>query len=210
MWSSLVLAPISTHKFSRLISLHFLKKKLVERIWEKIKDWSLCNQFISSPRLCSWQSIDIVRRKIMLSIIQLCGVVKGPPNIIQGDDDVQPLTLFIYHCWQKHLYTMSTDKWYSFNIWYLQSWTRGQETWDIFAFLGCFPIHTGPTAPLTPQTMLNTCIQNFFGVWTLYRVGGRENCKKISKRMHCFKREPRNDRKIWILQYCHKNFCPGL
>ena len=90
------------------------------------------------------------------------------------------------------------------------TYNHGQKTWDIFASLGCFPIHAGPTAPLTPQTMLNACIQNIFRVLTLYRVGGRETCKKISKRMHCFKREPRNDRKIWILQYCHKNFCPGL
>ena len=29
------------------------------------------------------------------------------------------------------------------------------------AFLGCFPIHTGPTPPLTPQTILDACIQNF-------------------------------------------------
>ena len=28
--------------------------------------------------------------------------------------------------------------------------------------------------------------------------------------MHRFKREPRNNRKIWILQYCPKDFCPGL
>ena len=27
---------------------------------------------------------------------------------------------------------------------------------------------------------------------------------------HCFMREPRNDRKICILQYCPKDFCPGL
>ena len=27
-------------------------------------------------------------------------------------------------------------------------------------------------------------------------TGGRENCEKILKRMHCFKREPRKDRKI--------------
>ena len=47
-------------------------------------------------------------------------------------------------------------------------------------------------------------------VSTLYRVGGRENCKKISKTLHCFKREPKNSRKIWILQYCPKDFCPGL
>ena len=30
----------------------------------------------------------------------------------------------------------------------------------------------------------------------LDRVGGRQNCKKISKRMHFFVKEPRNDRKI--------------
>ena len=29
-------------------------------------------------------------------------------------------------------------------------------------FLGCFPIHTGLTPPLTPQTILDACIQNFF------------------------------------------------
>ena len=76
------------------------------------------------------------------------------------------------------------------------SYNHGQKSWDTFAFLGRFPIHTGPTPPLTPQTMLDACIQNFFRVSSLYRVGGRENCKRISKRMHCFKREPRNDRKI--------------
>ena len=30
----------------------------------------------------------------------------------------------------------------------------------LFAFLGCFPIHTCP--PLTPQTTLDACVQNFF------------------------------------------------
>ena len=33
-------------------------------------------------------------------------------------------------------------------------------------------------------------------------IGGRENCKKISKTMHCFMREPRNYRTMWILHYC--------
>ena len=79
---------------------------------------------------------------------------------------------------------------------YQFSYNHGQKSWDTFAFLRGFPIHTGPTPPLTPQTMLDACIQNFFRVSTLYRVGGGENCDKISKRMHCFKREPRNDRKI--------------
>ena len=35
----------------------------------------------------------------------------------------------------------------------------------------------------------------FFRVLTLYRVVGRVNCNKISKTLHCFKREPRNNRK---------------
>ena len=78
------------------------------------------------------------------------------------------------------------------------------------AFLGRFPIHTGTTPPLTPQTMLATCIQNFLRVSILYRVGGGRNASKFSKRMHCFKREPRNDRKTWILRYCAKDVCPGL
>ena len=59
---------------------------------------------------------------------------------------------------------------------------------DKIAFLGRFPIHTGPTPALTSQTMLDACIQNFFEVSTLYRVGGgrtarefRKGCKKWVK-----------------------------
>ena len=70
----------------------------------------------------------------------------------------------------------------------LQSWTK---VWDTSVFLGRFPIHTGPTPPLTPQTMLDMCIQNFFRVSTLYRVGGGE-LQENSEKMHCFKRESRN------------------
>ena len=43
-----------------------------------------------------------------------------------------------------------------------QSWAK---VWDTFAFLGRFPIYTGPTPPLTPQTMLDECIQNFFPIF---------------------------------------------
>ena len=42
-----------------------------------------------------------------------------------------------------------------------ESYNHDQKSWDTFAFLGRFPIHTGPTPPLTPQTMLDACIQNF-------------------------------------------------
>ena len=59
--------PISTYKFSRPISIHF-RKELVERIWEKIKDFSLRDHFINSPRLCSWHCMDIIRRKLMLDL----------------------------------------------------------------------------------------------------------------------------------------------
>ena len=44
------------------------------------------------------------------------------------------------------------------------------------------PIHTGPTPPLTSQTMLDACIQNFFRVSTLYRVGGERTGRKFRKR----------------------------
>ena len=44
----------------------------------------------------------------------------------------------------------------------LINYNHEQKSWDTFAFLGRFPIHTGPTPPLTPQTKLDACIQNFF------------------------------------------------
>ena len=78
---------------------------------------------------------------------------------------------------------------------YQFSYNHGQKSWDTFAFLRGFPIHTGLTPPLTPQTMLDACIENF-SEFQLCIGWGRENCDKISKRMHCFNREPRNDRKI--------------
>ena len=58
---------------------------------------------------------------------------------------------------------------------------HGQKSWDTFAFLGCFPIHGRPTPPLTPQTTLDACIQNFFQVSTLYRVGGGRTTRKLRK-----------------------------
>ena len=56
-----------------------------------------------------------------------------------------------------------------------------QKSWDTCAFLRRFPIHAGPTPPLTPQTMLDACIQNFFWVSTLYRVGGGRTARKFRK-----------------------------
>ena len=61
------------------------------------------------------------------------------------------------------------------------TYNHGQKSWDTFAFLGSFPIHTGPTHPLTPETTLHTCIQKFFRVSILYRVGWGRNARKFRK-----------------------------
>ena len=48
-------------------------------------------------------------------------------------------------------------------------------------FLARFPIHTGPSPPLTPQTMLDAYIYNFFRVSTLYRVGRGRTARNFRK-----------------------------
>ena len=58
---------------------------------------------------------------------------------------------------------------------------HGQKSWDTFAFLRRFPIHTGPTPPLTPQTMLDARIQNFFRVSTFCSVGEGELQESFEK-----------------------------
>ena len=59
---------------------------------------------------------------------------------------------------------------YFLSMWesYNHAWTKvfGHQS-DTFVFLGHFPIHIGPTPPLTPQTMLDACIQNFFSEFQL-------------------------------------------
>ena len=49
------------------------------------------------------------------------------------------------------------------------------------AFLGRFPVYTGPTPPLTLQTKLDACIQNLFRVSTLFRVGEGELQENFEK-----------------------------
>ena len=60
---------------------------------------------------------------------------------------------------------------------YYNHWQKSRDT---FAFLGHFPIHTGPAPPLTPQTTLDASTQNFFRVFTMYRGEGelQENFEK--------------------------------
>ena len=64
---------------------------------------------------------------------------------------------------------------------YFWTYNHGPKSWDTFAFLGRFPIHTGLTLPLTQQTMLDACIQNFFRVSTFCRVGGGKTARKFRK-----------------------------
>ena len=62
-----------------------------------------------------------------------------------------------------------------------ESYNHGQKSWDTFVFLGSFPIHTVPAHPLTPQTILDACIQNFFRVSSLYRVGWGRTARNFPK-----------------------------
>ena len=74
-------------------------------------------------------------------------------------------------------------------------------------FLDVFQYQPPPPPPLfTSQKMLHAYIQKFSPSFSFVEGGGRENCKKISKRKHCLMREPRNYRKFWILHYCPKDF----
>ena len=57
---------------------------------------------------------------------------------------------------------------------------HGQKSRDT-CISGRFPINTGPTPPLSPQSMLDACIQNFFRVSTLHRVGGGRTARKFRK-----------------------------
>ena len=41
----------------------------------------------------------------------------------------------------------------------------------LLRFWGVLPIHTGPTPPVTPQTMLDACIQIFFSEFQLGMEG---------------------------------------
>ena len=61
----------------------------------------------------------------------------------------------------------------------LQLWTK---VLGHFCLSGAFSnSHRSNPAPLTPQTMLDACIQNFFGLSALYRVGRGRTARKFRK-----------------------------
>ena len=55
----------------------------------------------------------------------------------------------------------------------------------------------------SPHTTNNVVCMfpDFFSGFQHHVEWGRENCKKILKRKHCFMRSPRNHRKLWKLYY---------
>ena len=62
---------------------------------------------------------------------------------------------------------------------------HGQKSWDTFAFLGVFQFtQVQPLLSHHKQCWMYVS-RIFFWVSTLYRVRGRDNCKKISKTLHC-------------------------
>ena len=74
----------------------------------------------------------------------------------------------------------SMQYWFSLlvcNLYY----NHWQKSWDTFAFLAHFPLHTVPAPPLTPQTTLDASTQNFVRVLTLYRVAGVRSARKLRK-----------------------------
>ena len=75
--------------------------------------------------------------------------------------------------------------------------------WGVFQFTQVQPLPS-------PHKQCLTRVSRIFSGFQLCIGWGRENCNEISKMIHCFKRELRNYRKIWILQYCPKDFSLGL
>ena len=63
-------------------------------------------------------------------------------------------------------------------------------------------IHTCPTLPPSnPTNNVGRLHPELFPEFRHCIGGGRENCKKISKRMPCFIRAPLDYRKLWILKW---------
>ena len=89
---------------------------------------------------------------------------------------------------------------------HLQSWTN---VLGHFCVSGAFSnLHRSNPSP-HPTNNVRRVNPEFFSEFLFWFEGGR-TARKFRKRMHCFKRKPRIDRKTLVLQYCPKDFCPGL
>ena len=86
---------------------------------------------------------------------------------------------------------------FSSHLFFRQSWTK---VFGHYCISGAFSnIHRSNPSP-HPTNNVGRVYPEFFSEFQLcIGWGGRENCKKISKTLHCFKRGPRNNRKY---EYC--------
>ena len=77
--------------------------------------------------------------------------------------------------------------------------------WGIFLFTQVQPLPS-------PHKQCWTRVSRIFSEFQLCIGGGGrgENCRKVSKRMHCFRGNLEMIEKIRISQYSPKDFCPGL
>ena len=81
------------------------------------------------------------------------------------------------------------------------------RSWGFFQFT-----HTQSLLSPKNQRWTYVCMQKFFWVSTLYRVDETEELEENFEKEapSLFMRASRKYRKLWILHYCPKEFCPGL
>ena len=79
-----------------------------------------------------------------------------------------------------------------------------------FCISGAFSNSHMPSPSPHATSNVGRLYPEFFPSFDFVLGGGRENCGKISKRMHCFMREHRYYRKLWILHCSSKDVCPRL
>ena len=78
-------------------------------------------------------------------------------------------------------------------VWTVHSWTKVLGN---FCISGVFSnSHVSNPSP-HPTNNVGRVYPEFFSSFNFLKGGGRENCAKFSKRMHRFKREPTNNRRI--------------
>ena len=74
-------------------------------------------------------------------------------------------------------------------------YNHGQKSWDT-CISGAFSNSHRPNPSLRPTNNVGLVYPEFFCEFQLCKGWGRENCEKISKRTHCFIREPINYGKL--------------
>ena len=90
-------------------------------------------------------------------------------------------------------------------------YNHGQTSWNTCVSGAFSNSHRFNLSP-SPHKQCWTRVSRFFSEFQLCIGWGEGELQENfgCTRMHYFKRESKSDRKIWILQYCPKDFCPGL